>query len=207
MAQNGLSTGGQAAALSIDHQEAILVSKKEAGGDGVDTDVGAVFLGHVDGEPLGEVGDGGFGGAVGGDAGEGAEGVHGGDVDDAAVAAVGYAAAEDLTGLEGAGEVEVEDVVDGLDVEVEEGAVGCGGGLGLVASGGVDEDVDGAEGGGDLFEGLFEVGAVGDVAGDAEGVTAFGLNCVGYFCGGFGVEAEDGDLSAGLGEGVGHGCS
>ena len=174
MLDHGLTAWCPAAFWS-GHQEAVLFGQEEAGGDGIHADVWAVFLGHVHGQPLGEVGDGGFGGAVGGDARQGADGVHGGDVDDVALAALRHTAAEDLAGEDSAGHIQREDLLDGGFVQVEEGLGRGGGGPRLVAACRVDEDIDGAEGGRDLREGVFERGAVLHVAGEADGLVAFTL--------------------------------
>ncbi len=67
MIEDGLAAGGHGTAAGIGQQEAVLFREKEAGGQGVDAYARAVLLGHVYGQPLGEIGDGGFGSAIGGD--------------------------------------------------------------------------------------------------------------------------------------------
>ncbi len=74
---------GVSAIVFVIEQEAVLVADEEAGGDGVDADLGGIFLGHVHCQPLGEVAHACLGSRIGGDAGERAEGIHGGDVEDA----------------------------------------------------------------------------------------------------------------------------
>src|SRR2546423_7094694 len=66
MIEDGLAAGGHGTAAGIGQQEAVLFREKEAGGQGVDAYARAVLLGHMHGQPLGEIGDGGFGGAIGG---------------------------------------------------------------------------------------------------------------------------------------------
>jgi len=73
------------ASYLVCEQKPVLIGEEEAGRHGVDADVRRVLLGHVHGEPLGEVAHGGLGSGVSGDAGEGPEGVHRGDVEDGSV--------------------------------------------------------------------------------------------------------------------------
>ena len=92
-----------------------------------------------------------------------------GDVDDAAVPALEHVGAEDLAGAKRAGQVGVEDALPLGVVDLERGAP-------LGPSGAVDQDVDLAEGlDGGLAERL-QGGAVGDVAGEPQGVLAPSLD-------------------------------
>ena len=65
-------------------------------------------------------------------------------------------------------EVEVNDLLEGGEIEVGESLVGRDGGSGLVAAGTVDEGVDAAPLGEDGIAGFFEGGAVVDIGLDGE---------------------------------------
>ena len=76
MGNDGVAALGELASYLVREQKPVLIGEEEAGRHGVDADVRRVLLGHVHGEPLGEVAHGGLGSGVSGDAGEGPEGVH-----------------------------------------------------------------------------------------------------------------------------------
>ena len=143
-------TGGGGAVL-VEQQSAVLVGHDEAGSDGVAADAGA---GEVGSQPLGEVGDGSLGAGVSGDLGQGDISVHGGDVQDVAGLALNHVLGEDLSGQQGALEVQLEQEVDAGLIQIEEGLLAflglvlvlvVGGSTGVVAAGAVDQDVAGTE--------------------------------------------------------------
>ncbi len=128
MVQNCLPPWGHRTCFSFGEQEAILLCQEKTRGNCVHSYLKAIFLCHVDGQPLGEVGDGGFGGTIGGYACKRAQGTHGNDVDDTTLAAFGDTLPEDLATLEGAGKIQVQDIVNCWHVEVKEGLFGSSGG-------------------------------------------------------------------------------
>src|SRR6266542_1101575 len=141
--------------LSLGREEecAVLLADEEAGRDGVDAQSLAELARHLDRHPLGEALNSGLAGRVANDARDDALRGHGRNVDDDAAGRGGRTAAgrnarsshrftEDETGTDGAGEIELEDLLEGGDLEVEDGLVVGDGRGGDVAAGGVDEDVD-----------------------------------------------------------------
>jgi hypothetical protein len=116
-----------------------------AGGDGVDTGEVAPLVGerasHVDAAGLGDVVGGLLLGEVGNVAG------HGGGDDEGAGSALLEVVADGLGAVEGAVQVDLDDVVPGLDGAVEDAGVGGGTGVG-------DEGVDLAEVGNDVLDEL-----------------------------------------------------
>jgi len=146
-----------------------------AGGDGVDLDV---FGGPLVGEGLGELGDAAFGGCVGGDADAALEAEEAGDIHDlsswlafgAGFFAGDEVASDELGELEDAGEVDLEDLLPGVEG-------GVYGGVAVDGSGVVYEDVDVAEvgfyGGKEGFRacGFREIGLEGG------GAAAYGGGC------------------------------
>jgi hypothetical protein len=142
-------------------------------------------FGHGVGEAVGEAGGGGDGGEVEDDA--GFAGLHGGE--------------RGGHGEVGAADVDAEEVVEVCGRGGEDGAdVGDAGGV----DEDIDGDIDGDAGGGGCREGQGDGGFVGDVAGEA---FAGGCEGFGGFCGGFGVEVEDGDAGSGLREERGDGVA
>lgn len=199
--QDSLAARGGLAGFFVNEEELILFCEEKAGSDGVDTDAWAVFLGHVDSEPFGEIFDGGLGGGVGGDAGERAEGVHGGDVDDNTMLAFSHVAAEDLAGEHRADDIKLKDLVEGIGIEVKEGLTGAGGGAGMIAACAVDKNVNRAELFADGGMGGLECGAFEDIGSEADGAASAA------FCYVFGSVfrfIEHGHTGAMFGEGDGH---
>ena len=144
-----LGGAGGGGAIGVEEQRAVLVGHQEAGGDGVAADAGAREVGR---QPLGEVADGSLRAGVGGDLRQRDVGVHGGDVQDVAALAGDHVLGEHLRGQQGALVVELEDEVDAVGLQVEEGLLAflglvlvlvVGGGTGVVAAGSVDQDVAG----------------------------------------------------------------
>ena len=169
----------------------------ETGGDGVDGDAAG---GELACQGLGEADEAGFGGGVVGLAGGADFADNGGDVDDATGAGFHHGRDDSLGEQEGAGEVGAEDVIEVGELHAEGESVFGDAGV-------VDEDVDGAEVGEDLFGG----GLDGVFAGDVECVGAGG-SAGGGNLGGYGFEfvegaSREGDGGAGFGEREGAGAA
>ena len=79
------------------------------------------------------------------DARQGTQGTFGAEVHDGALLVLCHDGHEHLCGDDGAEEVQLHDLAESVEVEVEEGLVGSNGSAGHVASGGIQQDIDGAE--------------------------------------------------------------
>ena len=163
-----------------------------------------IILRHVDGEPLGEIGDGGLGGGIPDDLGQRPERVHRRSVDDGAGPCLGEELAEHLGREHGSDDVELEDEADRVGGKVEEGERVGGGGLLFVSAGAVDKGVDAAEPAHHFVACGFETGFVEDVGLYGDGSAAIFADVVGDgLCGGLG-EVEDCDAGAKAGEAPRH---
>src|SRR6266566_5704358 len=206
MAHNRLPAWGQIP-VCIDEQIAILFGQKEAWSDSIDPDVWAVLLRHVHCQPLGEVGYCRLGRAVGRYARQRTQGVHRGHINDTALATCSHAASKHLATLERASKIQTEDAAHRLHIQVEEGLLGCGGGLRLVASRSVDQNIDRAKGACDPLQGSLKGGAIQHVAGDPQGLARAFLDCLSHGSRRLGMETDDGDPDASLCHGLSHGAT
>ena len=172
-------------AVGVGEQRAVLVGEQEAGHDGVDAQLGAELGGKLGGHVLGVAGDGRLGGAVAYHAGQRAQGGLGAEVDDGAFLVLRHDGHEDRGGQDGAEQVEVDHLAEGVDVQIEERLVRRDGGSRHVASGGVEQDVDGAEACHDvalvLLQRVFVEYVGGEEQGFADGVQ-FGFEGAALFC-------------------------
>ena len=153
-----------------------------AGADGVGADAACSPLG---GEGTGESDEAVLGGVVGAAVGDAGESGDRGDVNDASLALLKHDGADGTGEGEGCDEVDLEDAV-----EVGGGDVFCG--RDVADSGVVDEDVDLAPALVDGFDGLGDVGFVGDVAEEGFGISVGDR--------GAGFEVEEGEGVSGGGE-------
>jgi len=137
-----------------------------AGGDGVDTGEVAPLVGegasHVDAAGLGDV----VGGLLLGEVGDVAG--HGGGDDEGAASALLEVVADGLGAVEGTVQVDLNNVVPGLDGAVEDARVGGGTGVG-------DEGIDLAEVGNDVLDELLAGLVAVDLALVGLGLDAVGL--------------------------------
>ena len=101
--------------------------------------------------------------------------------------------------MEDAGEVDLQDLLPGVEG-------GVYGGVAVDGAGVVDEDVDAAEVGFDGGEERFRAGGGGEIGLEGGGCASVGRDGGGCFGGGAAV-AVDGDGGSGLGEGGGDGCA
>ena len=164
----------------------------DAGGDGVDGDLG----GEGFGQGAGHVDDAGFGGAVGYVAGPGADAAERADVDDAASSAFEHESGGGLAGEEHGFEVDVVDAVPVFFGQFENVHL-------LVAGGVVDQAVEASVGGLDFAVEALDFGDLGEV-----GLKEFASAFLGGLAGvGFGGVVVDSDLCAFSGETKGDGAA
>lgn len=159
--------------LGVFVHDGVLSGFEPAGGEAIDSDaVDAPVIGEGHGELFGAA----AAGSVGCEAGVSGDGGDGADVDDAAVFGGDHRLEGDLLGEEeGTAEVGVED-----EVPVVPGDFG--GGFADVATGVVDEDVDGACGGDGVFYGGLDAFEGRDIEDDGEGAAAEGFDAGGDGC-------------------------
>lgn len=131
-------------AIRVGEQGTVLIGNKEARDDSVDTDVGTELHSHLACHELGVTSDSRLGCAVSDHACEGAESRLGAEIDDSTFLVVAQDFTEHLGRQHGTEEVEIDDLAEGLLVEVEEGLVGCDSSPCHVAACGVEEDIDSA---------------------------------------------------------------
>jgi hypothetical protein len=168
-----------------------------AGSDGVDLNA---FGGPLVGEGLGELGDAALGSCVGRDADAALEAEEAGDVDDLAASFSGHDVSGDELGeLEDAGEVDLQDVLPGVEGSVD-------GGVAVDGAGVVDEDVDATEVVVDAAEEGLGACGVGEIGLEGGGGATGGGDGGGCFGCGAAV-AVNGDAGSGFREGGGDGCA
>ncbi len=172
---DGLTARGEGAVF-IGEQAAVLLGGEKAGEEGVHTDIARGFLGEIDGQPAGEVFNAGLGGRVCDDAGEGGGDGGGGEIDDRPATGFDHGRAEDKGREDGAMKVEIDDLLEGIEVEIEEGFFRRDGRAGHVSAGGVEDAINLAPFGEGGIAGLFERRAVEDIAQYAEhlGIRSLG---------------------------------
>jgi hypothetical protein len=192
--------------VRINEQVAILFRQKEARGDRIDPDAWTVFLRHMHCQPLGEVGYCCLGRAIGWYAGQRPKRIHGGHIHDTALAACSHAASKHLAALERASKIQTEDAIDRLHIQVKEGLLGCRGGLRMVTSGCVDQNINRTEGARDLLQGSLKGEAIKHITGDSKGPARAFLDCLSHRSRRLSVEADNGDLDASLCQGMSPGA-
>ena len=109
--------------------------------------------------------------------------------------------------MERAGKIQIEDALNRLHIQVKEGLIVCGGGLRLVASRGVDQNIYRAEGLRDLLHGSLKGDAIKHIAGNSKCLAPAGLDCLGHRSRRLGMETDDGNLDTGLRQGLSHGAA
>src|SRR5437588_7223457 len=99
MIKNCLPTRGQGSALSIGKQTAVLFCQNEARSDSIHSNLSAIFLCHVNGQPLGEICHRGLRRAICWYTGQRTQRIHGCHIDNAALAALNHSSSEHLATL------------------------------------------------------------------------------------------------------------
>ena len=143
-------------AVLVGQERAVLVGEQEARHDGVDAQVRTELAGQLGGHVFRVVGDGSLCCSVAHDACEGAQCTLGTEVHDGTLPASGHYGDKHLSGQDCAEEVQFHHLAEVAEVEVEEGLVGRDGCTGHVASGSIEQDIDGAEASHDVVAVLFQ---------------------------------------------------
>ncbi len=191
-----LPTFGEASIL-VGQECPVLVGDEEPWGNGIDSDTGTVALGHFGCHPAGEVVDAGFGVGIAEHPGDGLFGGHRGEIENRSLPFFRDGFAKNEGGDHRALEVEIHDL--GVVVELEgikQILVGTGNGSSHVASGSIDQDVDGAESCDHVIVGSLDLFAVGDITSEACDVFRDGFCFLDRFFNFFGEEAEDGHFGS-----------
>ena len=186
-----------AATLSAIEQSGIQIGAKHAGSDGVHAHA---FCRPFDCQRLGERSDRSFARAVCSDLVERQERCNGRDVDDSTVALLDHVAAENAASAQCTGQIGFHDRVPVGLWEFKRGHA-------FGAASGVDQNVDAAEFGGDLFQEVFDTGVFGDIANFRERTAAEGFDFRGGSAYQLSAAACRNDVSASFGQRSGNGES
>src|SRR5579859_366923 len=198
MRQDGLHTRRWRAAVDIHHQVTILLRQKEAGRKRVHANTRAIFLGHVDRQPLCKVHHCRFGRTIRRDARQRAQSAHRSDVHYAALPALGHCAPKHLTRLEGSSKVCPQDLCHDLALHFKEKVFSGCCRLWMITPGGIHQNIQRAKGRHDPLSRMLQGSAVKHIAGNAKRLASGGANTLSKALAWFGAAAHNRHLCPGL---------
>ncbi len=142
--------------FTIRQHAPVLDSLKKTRSDRVHADPRGIFLGHVHGQPLGEIANARLSRRITHHAGQRTQSGHGGDVEDNSLSLLRHPPAKHLARQDGSEDVQVHDAAQCILRQVKERTLRRSDGVGFVAACAVDQAIDSAKGLDGLLAGLFQ---------------------------------------------------